>query len=199
LKSFKTLALAIVTTGAILYSCSGSQPAHTKQVAQESSDAKAAPDFKLKDSSGATVQLSDYRGKVVLLNFWATWCGPCKMEIPWFVQFEQQYKNKGFAVVGVSMDDDGWNAVKPYIAEKKVNYRVVLGTDSVASLYGGIDALPTTFVIDREGRIQATHVGLINRDEYQKEIEGLLGSSETKSAGASAGVLPALFGFGPAR
>ena len=199
MKSLKTLALSIVATGAILYSCSDLQPVQTKQAKQESSDSKTAPDFALKDASGATVKLSDYRGKVVLLNFWATWCAPCKMEIPWFIQFEQQYKNKGFAVLGVSMDDDGWSAVKPYIAEKKVNYRIVLGTDSVASSYGGIDALPTTFVIDRQGRVQATHVGLINRDEYQKEIEGLLGSSETKSAGATAGVLPALFGFGSAR
>lgn len=143
--------------------------------------------------------LSDYRGKVVLLNFWATWCGPCQMEIPWFIQFQQQYKNKGFEVVGVSMDDDGWNAVKPYIAEKKVNYRIVLGNDSVAQVYGGIDSLPTTFVIDRDGKIEATHIGLINRDEYQKEIEGLLSDSQAKSTTAGIGGMPALLQLGATR
>jgi thiol-disulfide isomerase/thioredoxin len=86
-----------------------------------------APDFSLTDANGFRVKLSDDRGKVVLLNFWATWCGPCKIEIPWFIEFENIYKNRGFAVLGVSMDDDGWRAVKPFLREKAVNYRVVLG------------------------------------------------------------------------
>jgi cytochrome c biogenesis protein CcmG/thiol:disulfide interchange protein DsbE len=145
------------------------------------------------------VKLSDYRGKVVLLNFWATWCGPCKMEIPWFVQFQQQYRSKGFEVLGVAMDDDGWTAVKPYIAEKKMNYRVVLGSDQVANVYGGIDSLPTTFVIDQQGKIEATHIGLINRSEYQKEIEGLLSCSQARNNTATAGFVPALLGPGAAR
>ena len=82
-------------------------------------DRHAAPDFALKDANGATVQLSDYKGKVVLLDFWATWCGPCKIEIPWFIEFEQKYKDKGFAVLGVSMDEDGWSAVKPFMEEQR--------------------------------------------------------------------------------
>src|SRR5208283_5292529 len=92
---------------------------------------KAAPDFALKDRDGATVHLSDYKGKVVMLDFWATWCGPCKIEIPWFMEFEQQYKDKGFAVLGVSMDEGGWDEVKPYIEERKINYRILLGDDKV--------------------------------------------------------------------
>jgi cytochrome c biogenesis protein CcmG/thiol:disulfide interchange protein DsbE len=140
-----------------------------------STDRKPAPDFTLKDSNGTPVKLSDYKGKVVLLNFWATWCGPCAMEIPWFIEFEQQYKSQGFAVLGVSMDDEGWSAVKPYIAEHKLNYRVMLGDDSVSQLYGGLDALPTTFILDREGKIAfPAHVGLINKSEYVQEVQSLL-------------------------
>jgi peroxiredoxin len=141
----------------------------------QSTNRKPAPDFTLKDASGTPVKLSDYKGKVVLLNFWATWCGPCAMEIPWFMEFEQQYKSKGFAVLGVSMDDDGWTSVKPYIAEHKVNYRVLLGNDSVSQMYGGLDALPTTFILDRDGRIAfPPHVGLINKSEYVEEVQSLL-------------------------
>lgn len=153
-------------------------------------DRKPAADFTLKDVNGRTVRLSDYRGKVVLLNFWATWCGPCKIEIPWFMQFEQELKDRGFAVLGVAMDDEGWDAVKPYIEQHKINYRIVLGNDSVADTYGGVDALPTTFLIDRDGRIAAKHQGLVSRSEYQNEILHLLDSSKS-AAGRRMGV-PAL-------
>jgi peroxiredoxin len=137
---------------------------------------KPAPDFTLKDASGQSIKLSDYKGKVVLLNFWATWCGPCTLEIPWFEEFEQQYRSKGFEVLGVSMDEDGWDVIKPYITEHKINYRVVLGNDSVGELYGGIDSLPTTFIIDREGRFAfPPHVGLAGKNEYLSEIQNLLG------------------------
>jgi peroxiredoxin len=151
---------------------SGETPA--RAAVKPESQRKSAPDFTLKDSNGTSVKLSDYRGKVVLLNFWATWCGPCKIEIPWFIEFEQTYKDRGFAVLGVSMDDDGWDAVKPYLSARKVNYRVVLGTDQVAQSYGGVDSLPTTYVIDREGRIASVHVGLVGRREYESEIQQLL-------------------------
>jgi len=135
---------------------------------------KPAADFALKDLNGSTVKLSDYRGKVVLLNFWATWCGPCKLEIPWFIEFEQNYKDRGFAVLGVAMDDEGWEVVKPYLAARKINYRVVVGNDGVAQQFGGVDSLPTTFIIDRDGRIASTHVGLAGRRDYENEIKQLL-------------------------
>jgi peroxiredoxin len=140
-------------------------------------DRKEAPSFQLKDADGKSVQLSDYKGKVVLLNFFATWCGPCKIEIPWFVEFEKTYRDKGFAVLGVAMDDEGWEIVKPFIGKRDINYRVLLGTDTVAQLYGGVDSLPTTFVVDREGRIASVHVGLISKGDYQNEITTLLGGS----------------------
>jgi peroxiredoxin len=137
-------------------------------------DRKPAPDFALKDADGKTVHLSDYKGKVVLLDFFATWCGPCKIEIPWFMEMERKNKDKGFAVLGVSMDDEGWEVVKPFLADLRVNYRVVIGTDQTATTYGGVDALPTTFLIDKEGRIAAAHVGLASKKDFEDGIEQLL-------------------------
>jgi cytochrome c biogenesis protein CcmG/thiol:disulfide interchange protein DsbE len=141
---------------------------------------KTAPGFELKDSMGRTVKLSDYKGKIVILNFWATWCNPCKIEIPWFIEFEQKYKDQGFAVLGISMDEEGWEVVKPYLASAKINYRVAIGSDSVASLYGGVDSLPTSFLIDRQGRVAATHVGLVPKSAYQNDIDQLLGSRTSR-------------------
>jgi len=138
-------------------------------------DRKPAPNFALTDASGKTLNLSDFKGKVVLLNFWATWCGPCKLEIPWFEGFQTAYRDKPFTVIGVSMDDDGWKVVKPYIASAKMNYPVVLGNDKMADSFGGVDAMPTTFIIDRQGRIAATHTGLVGKDVYQAEIVELMG------------------------
>ena len=145
-----------------------------------------APDFSLKDVNGTTVHLSDYKGKVVLLDFWATWCGPCKIEIPWFMEFEQQFKDRGFAVLGVSMDEGGWDDVKPYIQERKINYRILMANDDVTQAYtkvshqigieGAVDSLPTTLLIDRSGRIATVHVGLEKgKNEIRDEIESLLG------------------------
>jgi thiol-disulfide isomerase/thioredoxin len=139
---------------------------------------KSAPEFTLKDVNGKAVNLADYKGKVVLLNFWATWCGPCKIEIPWFIDFEQKYKDRGFAVLGVAMDDEGLEIVKPYLDKSKINYRIVLGNDSVATMYGGIDSLPTTFVLDKDGKIASTHVGLVSKSDYENEIQQLLDHSQ---------------------
>ena len=142
---------------------------------------KVAPEFTLKDSNGQTVHLADYKGKVVLLDFWATWCGPCKIEIPWFMEFENQLKDRGFAVVGVSMDEDGWNVVKPYIQQYKVNYRILLGNDQVGEIYGGVESLPTTFIIDRQGKIASVHIGLSGKDEFKNAITQLLDTPRTTS------------------
>ena len=176
-----TIAIAVAVGSIALFSaCSESQSVRAS--AKNEKDRKPAPNFTLKDANGKSVSLADYKGKVVLLNFWATWCGPCGLEIPWFEEFEQQYKSQGFAVLGVSMDDDGWPAIKPYMAEHKINYRVLLGNDSVSQLYGGLDALPTTFIIDREGNIAYPHVGLIGKNEYLNEIRSLLDVKPTNAA-----------------
>lgn len=157
-------------------------------------DRRIAPDFTLKDAMGRPVKLSDYKGKVVLLNFWATWCGPCKIEIPWFIEFEQTFKDKGFAVLGVSMDEEGWDIVKPYLERSKINYRVLIGDDMTAQNYGGVDSLPTSFLLDKEGRIAATHIGLVSKSVYQNDINTLLGigaKSSAAAATAAAAVTPA--------
>lgn len=134
---------------------------------------RVAPEFRLENSAGKRVQLSDFQGKVVLLNFWATWCGPCKTEIPWFAEFEREFAGKGFEVVGIAMDDDGWPVVKPFVAAQKVPYPVLLGDDGVSQLYGGVEALPTTFLIGRDGKVKYLHRGLIEKAEYAREIAEL--------------------------
>jgi cytochrome c biogenesis protein CcmG/thiol:disulfide interchange protein DsbE len=161
-----------------------SSPEGTAEAAppKEDPSRKPAPGFSLKDADGRAVNLADYRGKVVLLNFWATWCGPCKIEIPWFMEFEQRYKDRGFAVLGVAMDDDGWEVVKPYVAKNKINYRILMGNDDVAAKYGGVDSLPTTYIIDQNGRIVSTHVGLVSKSEYEDDIAKLLDGGKRSSA-----------------
>ena len=135
---------------------------------------KPAPGFSIQDAGGKTVTLAEYKGKVVLLNFWATWCGPCKVEIPWFSEFERKYKDRGLAVLGVAMDDEGWDVVKPYLQKNNIAYRIAVGNDKLAESYGGVESLPTTFIIDRDGTIAAEHQGLVSKDDYEKEIVRLL-------------------------
>jgi peroxiredoxin len=140
---------------------------------------KTAPDFTLIDSSGTPIKLSNFRGKVVLLNFWATWCGGCQVEIPWFIEF--QNKNDGLNVIGISMDDDGWKSVRPYMREKKLNYTIVIDDKKVNKLYS-LDSMPMTVLIDRDGKIAASHVGLVSKADYQSEIEALLKTRVTPPA-----------------
>ena len=135
---------------------------------------KMAPDFTLTDASGTPVKLSEFRGKVVLLNFWATWCAPCKLEIPWFVEFQRTYRDRDFVVLGVSLDEDGWKPVKPYIAAERINYPVMVGNAEISRLYGGLESIPTTLIIDKSGRIAAIHVGICSRSEYETDIKAVL-------------------------
>lgn len=157
---------------ALLISSPG--PSEASSALKAPKDRNLAPDFILKDGRGADVKLSGYKGKIVLLNFWATWCGPCKAEIPWFVEFESKYKDAGFAVLGVSMDEDGWKSVRPYVEEKRMTYRVMIGDGAFAGKYGGVESLPETLLIDREGRVAAKHVGLTSKRHFEEEIAELL-------------------------
>jgi peroxiredoxin len=176
-------ALAAIAVAALcLAACGAQPPKEAKAVGRAAAEilpkeGDPAPDFELKDADGKSVKLSDYKGKVVLLNFWATWCGPCKFEIPWFIDFERAYRDKGFAVLGVSFDEDGWEAVKPYIEASKINYRIVVGDEKIDKLYGGkegVSSLPTSYMIGRDGKISSVHVGLVPKKDYEDDIQKLL-------------------------
>ncbi len=146
---------------------------------------KVAPDFALRDLDGKSLRLSDLRGKAVVLNFWATWCSPCKEEIPWFVDFQKQYGPQGLQIVGVDMDE-GRDVVAKFAAEMKINYPVLLGDDKVADLYGSVDALPTTFYIGRDGKIAKTVFGLAPHYEVEKGIRAALAQGESGVAQSEA-------------
>jgi len=138
---------------------------------------KPAPTFSLEDATGKTAQLGDYHGKVLVLDFWATWCTGCKQEIPWFVEFDRKYRSSGLAVVGISMDDDGWKVVTPFLKTAGVPYQIVLGNESTAKNYG-IEGMPDTFLIDREGRIAAAYNGMVEKDSLGKNLEALLARTQ---------------------
>jgi peroxiredoxin len=140
----------------------------------QAKDRKPAPAFILKDAAGKQVKLSQYRGKVVLLDFWATWCHGCKEEIPWFAEFQKTYGPKGFAVVGVSLDEDGWKAITPYLATANVPYPILLGDAATAKKYGAEEMLPDTFLLDRKGRIAATYNGLVDKDNVETNLRTML-------------------------
>jgi cytochrome c biogenesis protein CcmG/thiol:disulfide interchange protein DsbE len=131
-----------------------------------------APSFRLINPRGAPVGLSQYKGKVVLLDFWATWCTGCKVEIPWYMQFSSKYKRLGLVVLGVAMDDT-WQPVKQFVKEKKMNYPVVLGNETIAKQYG-LTSMPKTLLIDRDGRIAWAFTGIVDRDQFESELKSLL-------------------------
>ncbi len=138
------------------------------------SQGKKAPDFSLKTSDGKTVQLSQLKGKVVLLNFWATWCGPCRREIPDFLEAYKQNKGKGFEIVGVALDEEGWKAVGPFVKQYKVSYPVVIGNGKLVQEYGNFELIPTTFLIDKQGTIVHTWTGLVKKAELEQKLKSLL-------------------------
>jgi len=169
----KTPSLRIVSLALAGIAAAAAQSA-VRVPLQPEKERKPAPEFSLQDSSGKTAHLKDYAGKVVLLDFWATWCHGCKLEIPWFSEFEKKYGAQGLAVIGVSMDEGGWKVVKPFLAQTHVPYRMLLGDDAMAKHYG-IGNLPDTFLIDRQGRVAAVYKeGLVDKDDVQANIEAML-------------------------
>jgi len=140
------------------------------------SDHPSAPGISLTDIEGKRLDLADYKGKVVVLDFWATWCGPCRAEIPGFVMMQEKYASQGFSMIGISMDDEAAPVVDFY-KEFKMNYPVAVGNQRIGELYGGILGLPTTFVIGRDGRIYAKHTGGINPAIIEEEVQQLLAMS----------------------
>jgi len=169
------LALVFATTSA-----RGQQGAHATVVSQASR--QTAPAFQLADSSGTNKQVTDYRGKVVLLNFWATACGGCKLEIPWLIELESAHKSDSFTVVGVSMDtsyegsksaDEAWSKVKPFVLDHKLNYPVLMGDATLITSYK-MGAVPATYLIDKQGRIAATYNGIADKSDVDSNINKLL-------------------------
>jgi peroxiredoxin len=185
-----TVLASSVLLGGLIYWGWPAKPARAASLKPDG-ERHAAPDFSLKDADGKTVRLSDYKGKVVLLDFWATYCGPCKIEIPWFMDFERKHKDQGFSVLGVDMDEEGWDAVKPFVNDVGINYRIVMGNDATADMFGGIEALPTTLLIDRDGKIAAVHVGLTSKSDFENAIDQLLQKPAHSAGGAGRVSLPA--------
>lgn len=141
-----------------------------------------APDFELVSLDGQKVKLSDFKGKAVVLNFWATWCAPCKIEMPWFVDLQKQYGSDGLAIVGVAMDDSDPQKIAQFASRMGVNYPVLLGTNNVSELYGDVEYLPTTFYINRQGKIVGKVAGLIGKAEIEDDAKKALDSDAGKTA-----------------
>jgi peroxiredoxin len=143
----------------------------------------AAPDFTLQTLEGKTVHLSDYRGKGVLLNFWATWCQPCKIEMPWFAELQKQYGPEGLQIVGIAVDEDASpDDLAKFAGSLGVNYPILVGQESVENQYGGVQFLPATLYIDREGKIVDKVFGLKGRGEIEDSIKKALGSARVAQA-----------------
>ena len=141
------------------------------------------PDVTFKNLDGQNVALAGFKGKVLVVNFWATWCEPCQTEIPWMIGFQQKYADKGFTMLGVAMDDEGKSVVEPFVQKTQfdvdgrketMNYPIVLGNDDLAAKFGGLIGLPTTVVITRDGKIHRRFIGMVSHDELEKEIKALL-------------------------
>lgn len=161
---FKNLLFLFLAAMVLLVGCSG---------AVESADKKAA-DFSLVDINNKVVRLSDYQSKVIILNFFATWCPPCRSEIPDFIELMKDYGDKNFVIIGVSLDKSGVNEIKKFADENNINYPVLIDDGQVSDSYGPIGSIPTTFIIDRNGNITEKIIGARNRDSFEKIIKPLL-------------------------
>ncbi len=148
---------------------------------------KTAPAFTLEDLSGRKVSLDSYKGKAVLINFWATWCGPCKIETPWLIELRNKYASQGFEILGISTEGDdlnkddkaGWAkdkaAIAKFVSEEKVPYPILIDGDSLSQAYGGLDAMPTSFFVDRKGTVVAAQMGLTSESDIESNIKKALG------------------------
>jgi peroxiredoxin len=168
--------VAVITLLATSLALSTSAPADLTTGASR----KPLPEVALSDSNGASLDLSRYKGRVVLLDFWATWCEGCKEEIPWFKEFQTKYHKTGLTVVGASLDD-GWKSVTPYLREHKINYRIVMGTFESAKQFGVAKGMPITLLIDRNGKVADVHPGMVDKAAFEREIQTLLNENTKKT------------------
>jgi thiol-disulfide isomerase/thioredoxin len=153
------------------------------QVQDANGNKPMEPDVTFKDLDGKDVTLASLKGKVVIVNFWATWCDPCREEIPWLIEFQQKYADKGFTFVGIATDEEGKSVVQPFVQTTNfnvnghptlMNYPIVLGGDDIEAKFGGLLGLPTSIVISRDGKIQKKYIGIANRASLEKDIQALL-------------------------
>jgi len=183
----KNLLVAILTIAAVALVIAADRSGWLERVAPPSDATLASEGFRIVDLNGGLVDLTPYKGKVVLLNYWATYCGPCIYEIPWFVGFQEQYGDRGFQVLGVSLDVDGRSQVEPWLKEQeeknafeldgrpvKVSYPILIGDEKASQQYFNVFGLPTTLVFDREGKIVKTFVGLTSHEKFVAAIESAL-------------------------
>jgi peroxiredoxin len=140
----------------------------------EFSDLQAAPDFTLKDVNGKNVKLSDFKGKIVILNFWATWCGPCRKEIPDFIQLQKEYGKEGLQFIGIALDQEGMERVRPFAEKYNISYPILIGNNDIADKYGGMNAIPVTFLIDRKGMIRNHYIGMRQKADLESMALALL-------------------------
>lgn len=155
----------------------GAQTGCTQQKEKSAASAgalKKAPNFSLTTTDGKTVTLADYKGKVVIVDFWDTWCPPCRMEIPHFIELTTQYRSKGFEMLGVALGREGKDTVVNFIKQNKINYTNAYSTNEFLNAYGPIDGIPTTFVIDQNGQIYKTYVGYRDKAVFEADIKALL-------------------------
>ena len=177
-------ALASASKGELVPVAAGDVPPQASPLA-----GKPAPEFKLPDLSGKEISLSAFKGKPLLINFWATWCGPCKIETPWIVELQKQYAAQGFQVIGISTegddlkpeDKDGWAhdkaAIAKFVKEEHMDYPVLINGDSLAQEYGGLDAMPTSVYVDRNGKVVAVQLGITSKDDMESKIKKAIGSN----------------------
>ncbi len=171
MKKTPLIIIGIVILIAVVITINGRK--HRTPNATSASNRPVAPEFSLPDLNGQTLNLSAYKGKVVLVDFWATWCAPCRKEIPRFVELQKQYGDQGFQIVGISMDDSA-GPVKDFYKEFNLNYPVVMGDEKTSDAYGGVLGLPVNIVVGRDGRIYAKHAGLIDLQALESEIKAQL-------------------------
>jgi thiol-disulfide isomerase/thioredoxin len=153
--------------------------------------ASVAPDFTLQSLEGKNITLSDLRGHAVLLNFWATWCGPCKIEMPWFVDLQKQYGAQGLQIVGVAMDDASKEDIAKFAKDMGVNYPILIGKESVGDQYGGVPALPESFFIGRDGKVIDKIIGLKGKSEIEDDVKKALNTPAAAPPAATAMNRPA--------
>jgi peroxiredoxin len=171
----RRVSVCVLAEFTMLVAAPFASPSGTSPVNMAATSRKAAPALSLPDAAGKKHQLSDYKGRVVLLDFWATWCTGCKLEIPWFMEFDKKYKSKGLTSIGVAVDEEGWKTVNPYVSDHPITYPVVLGDFDLLEKTLRLPAsLPVTLLIDRKGRIAQTHPGVVDRQQFEADIRLLL-------------------------